>query len=138
MEEIYRSQFRLPYSLYELLKASADENRRSVNAELIARLESTFKKMDAVRHSLGLPMNETEAGAPDTETPKRRARGVDKQALIESTLAGAGLSREDLLDAVSNAIESALSGMGAFPAVTDNDKPKPNTGPKPRKRYPKE
>lgn len=42
MEEIYRSQFRLPYSLYEQLKASADKNRRSVNAELIARLEQSF------------------------------------------------------------------------------------------------
>lgn len=41
MEEIYRSQFRLPYSLYEHLKASAEKNRRSVNAELIARLEET-------------------------------------------------------------------------------------------------
>jgi len=42
MEEIYRSQFRLPYSLYESLKKSADANRRSVNAELIARLEESF------------------------------------------------------------------------------------------------
>lgn len=42
MEEIYRSQFRLPYSLYEQLKASADKNRRSVNAELVARLEESF------------------------------------------------------------------------------------------------
>lgn len=63
MEEIYRSQFRLPQSLYELLKASADENRRSVNAELISRLESSFSKRDVVRHKLGLPMAE-----PDDET----------------------------------------------------------------------
>lgn len=42
MEEIYRSQFRMPYSLYEQLKASADTNHRSVNAELVARLEATF------------------------------------------------------------------------------------------------
>lgn len=42
MEEIYRSQFRLPYSLYEDLKKSADANRRSVNAELVARLEESF------------------------------------------------------------------------------------------------
>lgn len=44
MEEIYRSQFRLPYSLYEQLKASADANHRSVNAELVARLEASFSK----------------------------------------------------------------------------------------------
>lgn len=42
MEDIYRSQFRLPYSLYERLKAAADANRRSVNAELVARLEESF------------------------------------------------------------------------------------------------
>lgn len=42
MDEIYRSQFRLPYPLYEQLKASADANRRSVNAELVARLEESL------------------------------------------------------------------------------------------------
>lgn len=42
MNEIYRSQFRLPYPLYEALKASADANHRSVNAELVARLEASF------------------------------------------------------------------------------------------------
>ncbi|MFX6258380.1 Arc family DNA-binding protein, partial [Acinetobacter baumannii] len=39
MEDTYRSQFRLPYALYELLKAAADANKRSVNAELVSRLE---------------------------------------------------------------------------------------------------
>lgn len=42
MEDIYRSQFRLPYSLYEQLKASADAHHRSINAELVARLEASF------------------------------------------------------------------------------------------------
>lgn len=42
MEEIYRSQFRLPYALYEQLKGAADLNHRSVNAELVARLEQSF------------------------------------------------------------------------------------------------
>lgn len=43
MEEIYRSQFRLPYALYEKLKGAADLNHRSVNAELVARLEASFE-----------------------------------------------------------------------------------------------
>ncbi|MEW6460371.1 MAG: Arc family DNA-binding protein [Pseudomonadota bacterium] len=43
MEELYRSQFRLPYSLYEQLKASADQNQRSVNAELVAALQSHYR-----------------------------------------------------------------------------------------------
>ncbi len=42
MEDIYRSQFRLPYSLYEQLKKSADASRRSINSELVARLERSF------------------------------------------------------------------------------------------------
>lgn len=44
MEELYRSQFRFPYSLYEQLKKSADSNHRSVNAELVARLEESFQR----------------------------------------------------------------------------------------------
>lgn len=42
MNEIYRSQFRFPYSVYEKLKEAADQNHRSVNAELVARLENSF------------------------------------------------------------------------------------------------
>lgn len=43
MEEIYRSQFRLPYSLYEQLKASAEKHQRSVNAELVAALQNYYR-----------------------------------------------------------------------------------------------
>lgn len=43
-EDTYRSQFRFPYRLYEQLKESADDNHRSVNAELVARLEESFAK----------------------------------------------------------------------------------------------
>lgn len=41
-EDIYRSQFRLPYSLYELLKESADRNKRHLNKELVFRLETSM------------------------------------------------------------------------------------------------
>lgn len=47
-DDIYRSQFRLPYSLYERLKESAETNNRSVNAELIARLEHSFYTEDLI------------------------------------------------------------------------------------------
>ncbi len=50
MEEIYRSQFRLPQSLYEELKAAAGRKRRSLNAEIVERLESTFAIEKALRH----------------------------------------------------------------------------------------
>lgn len=42
MQEIFRSQFRLPHSLYEKLKASAESSNRSLNAEIVARLEESF------------------------------------------------------------------------------------------------
>lgn len=45
-EEIYRSQFRLPFDLYEKLKAAADEHGSSVNAELVLRLQHSFEKPD--------------------------------------------------------------------------------------------
>lgn len=41
-DDVYRSQFRLPYDLYEQLKAAADSNKKSVNAELVARLQASF------------------------------------------------------------------------------------------------
>lgn len=52
MEDIYRSQFRFPYSLYERLKAAADANRRSVNAELVARLEESLLREEVPRIEL--------------------------------------------------------------------------------------
>lgn len=44
MDDIYRSQFRLPYSLYEKLKTEADKAGRSVNAELVVRLSRSFEE----------------------------------------------------------------------------------------------
>lgn len=43
-DDTYRSQFRLPYDLYESLKSSAEENHRSLNAEIVDRLS---KSVDA-------------------------------------------------------------------------------------------
>ncbi|EKS72065.1 MULTISPECIES: Arc family DNA-binding protein [Caballeronia] len=45
MEDTHRSQYRLPWPLYEELKAAAEKNRRPLNAELVARLESTFPQL---------------------------------------------------------------------------------------------
>ncbi|WP_321346465.1 Arc family DNA-binding protein [Halopseudomonas oceani] len=45
-EEIYRSQFRLPYELYEKLKEAADKSGSSVNAELVLRLQQSFDNPD--------------------------------------------------------------------------------------------
>ncbi|MGV7211391.1 Arc family DNA-binding protein [Oxalobacteraceae bacterium A2-2] len=42
MSEIYRSQFRMPFKLFEKLKAEAGKSGRSVNAELVGRLERSL------------------------------------------------------------------------------------------------
>lgn len=38
----FRSQFRLPADLADRLKAEAEKNNRSMNAEVVARLEKSF------------------------------------------------------------------------------------------------
>ncbi|WP_375139525.1 hypothetical protein [Pseudomonas capeferrum] len=111
----------MPPDLRALLEASAEEGARSLHAEIITRLWSTFQKKDV----------------PEKEGSKHRIRGVDKRALIESSIAGVGVTREDLMDAISVAVESALVGLGALPSAPDNATPQPNTGPKSRKRFPK-
>ncbi|MYM74417.1 Arc family DNA-binding protein [Duganella sp. FT134W] len=42
MSDIYRSQFRMPFALFEKLKAEAGKAGRSVNAELVGRLERSL------------------------------------------------------------------------------------------------
>lgn len=42
MEDLYRSQFRLPNALYESLREAAHRQGRSINAEVVARLQQTF------------------------------------------------------------------------------------------------
>lgn len=41
--DYHRSQYRLPDALYERLKESAAGNGRSLNNELVARLEASFQ-----------------------------------------------------------------------------------------------
>ncbi|MGU7843823.1 Arc family DNA-binding protein [Burkholderia sp. AW33-5] len=42
MDDTYRSQFRLPWSVYLQLKDAAQENGRSLNGELVARLSASL------------------------------------------------------------------------------------------------
>lgn len=42
MQDIFRSQFRLPVALAEKLRASSETSGRSMNAEVVARLEQSF------------------------------------------------------------------------------------------------
>lgn len=40
--DYHRSQYRLPDALYERLKAAAESNGRSLNNEMVVRLEASF------------------------------------------------------------------------------------------------
>ncbi|HZW11909.1 MAG TPA: Arc family DNA-binding protein [Noviherbaspirillum sp.] len=75
---MYRSQFRLPHSLYEQLKAASERSGRSLNAELVHRLaqslssngtqppqESTLggAEIDALAEKLAQPNNRAELKA---------------------------------------------------------------------------
>ncbi|BAR92404.1 hypothetical protein [Pseudomonas phage PS-1] len=109
MEDIYRSQFRLPYSLYESLKEAADANRRSVNAELVARLEASFDAQ----------------GRPDPQMTFR----IDKDRLLADASKSKPASAADqddlediLRDIISNTIDAVLG-------VTQKRPAKPSKGP---------
>lgn len=43
INDLYRSQFRLPYPIYERLKAEADAQKRSLNAEINIRLAASLE-----------------------------------------------------------------------------------------------
>ena len=50
--EIYRSQYRLPKTLAEWLRAEAAANFRSVNAELLAILHEAMQRRSAIKGPL--------------------------------------------------------------------------------------
>lgn len=62
-QDMYRSQFRLPYPLYEELKKAAEHNHRSLNAELVSRLQSTFGDLRPYGEMLNEGNTEEEARA---------------------------------------------------------------------------
>ncbi len=109
MEDIYRSQFRLPYSLYESLKEAADANRRSVNAELVARLEASFDAQDRPDPHMTFHIDKDRLLADASKS--KPAVGADQDEL------------EDILrDIISNAIDAVLG-------VTQKRPTKPSKGP---------
>lgn len=111
---------RIPETLRDKVMAAAKESKRSATAEILARLEESFLEHDGFD------------GA--------RAAGVKKDLLIKG-IDDSGdarpITRGELWDVLGRAIEQVLDGMTAG-QPPDNAKPQPNTGPKSRKRYPKE
>jgi len=140
MEEIYRSQFRLPYALYEQLKASADKNRRSVNAELVARLEeSLWSQPDKPKDK---PQSETQVVISQSNADSEKydaasapiKRGISKEKLLASLDQDGPVTKKDLNDVVMEAMLAVMTALKDGPP-SSNERVK---GPKPKKRYPKE
>lgn len=59
-KDTYRSQFRLPWDLHELLKAASEESGRSLNAELVTRLEDSFREREPTQAQLAPEMRKAE------------------------------------------------------------------------------
>ncbi|MFW6855417.1 Arc family DNA-binding protein [Burkholderia gladioli] len=85
MEDTHRSQYRLPWPLYEQLKASAEAQRRSMNAEIVSRLtvsiaqseqyEQQFKSAKLRRKGGGRPATEPVPSIEQILTVLRFASG---------------------------------------------------------------
>ena len=107
--------FRMPASLKAALEAAAKENHRSLTAELVARLESTFlEAQSSPQESVGGPVDD-----PDTPVVRR---------VIKRN----GQVFEYSDDQITTAI------MRAFEALDNSPAARGGSGPKPRKKYPRE
>ncbi|MHC8321233.1 Arc family DNA-binding protein [Pseudomonas sp. GB2N2] len=126
-EEIYRSQFRIPYPLYEALKASADKGRRSVNAELIDRLEATvaLDQEMAERTSGDFDHTDVASWISHLESENAQFRADLNDAINNPVvLDGNALAKQVADLAISPQIKALISFIAlqaAFPdAVTDH------------------
>lgn len=102
-------------------------NRRSLTAEIVARLE---KSIEADEDELYPGLNER----PEDEISHDRSiSGISKEKLL-SSIEDKPLTKKDLNDAMMDAMMQVLDTLRETPPGS----PSPTKGPKPRKRYPKE
>lgn len=109
-DDVYRSQFRLPYEIYELLKGESENNRRSLNAEVIARLQQSFS-----------PQVSSQSLMPAAKAKEMSARarrgisGVIEKRIIE------GISRAVAMGHSMSIIELIDMELEALPEADLND-----------------
>lgn len=82
MEDTFRSQFRLPYPLYEKLKAVAEQSNRSLNAEIVARLQSSFQRDESEEREFQAWREVTRLERQVTQSPSDTSASL-QQALSE-------------------------------------------------------
>lgn len=99
---------RMPTELREDLEALAKLNKRSLNAEIVARLERSIDDLD----ELGFSDRRRLSADADDNQPVRASRGIDEQRLIE-------LAEDRFTDEAIARIERSLEG-GPYPTWAGN------------------
>lgn len=124
---------RMPSELRADLEALAQHNKRSLNAEIVARLERSVEDLD----ELGVSDQMRLSNPGEWYSPNPPARGVSKERLIRNVETGETVSEAQLTAIISKALDGVLASWASPDVPPDNAKEEPNSGPKPRKRYTK-
>lgn len=122
--------FRMPASLKGELEALAKQNRRSLTAEVVARLEKSVED-DEEKLYPGL-------SEPDEDQAEqvRPTTGVSKEKLMVSLDDNMPVTKRDLDTAVMDAMMRALDMLDTRSGERLTEQP--TQGPRHRKKYPKE
>ena len=120
---------RIPEDLRDLVMVAAKQNKRSATAEILDRLERSFTETDEMGVSDLDRMNPEHPFYSPGPNPQITTK-IHKDRLITG-LDGPLTAQEEK---IMSAMIKALRGIGKFEEEEDADIP--NTGPKPRKRYP--
>ncbi|WP_186083609.1 Arc family DNA-binding protein [Burkholderia gladioli] len=97
MEDIYRSQFRMPWPLYEQLNAFAKANNRSLNSEVVTRLAISAAQSEAASAVI-----DQAAKPKGKQVPARSAPTVDQILdVLRYTMFPNTFSEREMLSAAS-------------------------------------
>lgn len=129
-KEELQVNFRMPASLKKDLEEMAKRNRRSLTAEVVARLE---KSITDDGEELYPGISEPEPSGAHLVTP---SRGISKDRLLANQSEEEPVTKRDLDTAVMDAMLRALDMLD--PRDRARLQNQPTKGPAPRKKYPKQ
>lgn len=121
---------RIPESLRDMVMWAAKQNKRSATAEILDRLERSFREPDAMGIS-DLDRMDPENDFYTPEPEQRITTKISKEQLTATPSEISLLSEDRVVAAMLRALR-VLEDEKAWEAA------QPSQGPKPRKRYPKE
>lgn len=130
-KEELQVNFRMPASLKGELEALAKRSRRSLTAEIVARLERSVGDPDEMGFSDRDRLDPNHFLYTPEATEQQITTKIHKDRLITGLDGPLTVQEEKIMSAMIK----ALRGISKF---EEEDAETPNTGPKPRKRYPKE